>query len=134
MANQKTDTFEWLCNNCNYLHIETAPKRLDGLLQVVCSQCGTARELALIELPEVGFAGNWMSTKCWQCQERSNCFSKSNKKIFQKRLKAINKLGSCEDYAFDHAAVKSDRFQARHDEISFDEIYNSEEFPLDKED
>jgi len=128
----KPDTFEWVCNNCNYVHIEKlrSTKPENESVERTCSQCGTIRQIKLVELPEAGLAGDWLDSKCRQCEERKDCLSKDNKKIFYARLKLINKLGFCEDYVFDHSQIEIDKRQVCHEERTFDDIFNKGQMPI----
>lgn len=130
----KTHDFEWTCMKCGYLHIEySAPKNYrDNTVKLLCNQCGSIRRIAIVDVPESALAGNWFGEKCQKCTERSECFSKENKKIHNKRVNLISKLGFCEDYVVDSSQLPTDKRQVCHEEVEFDELFNRGIFPIDE--
>lgn len=80
---------------------------------------------------ELRIANDWLFVKCPQCTERPTCFSKENKKKHEARIQIIDTLGFCEDYIVDSTKLKTDRRQVCHEEVTFDELYNKGEFPID---
>jgi len=132
----KPDIFEWTCTKCNYLHVEIiAPKnRKDNTIKLECKQCGDIRHITLVDVPESALAGNWLSEKCHQCTEREECLSKDNRKIHNKRVHLISKLGFCEDYIVDSSQLQTDKRQVCHEEVTFDDLFNKGIFPINPED
>ena len=131
----KTHNFEWTCMKCNYTNTEYyIPKNYrDNTVKLICKQCRSIRHIAIIDIPECALAGNWLSEKCHRCTERTECLSKENKKIHNKRVTLISKLGFCEDYVVDSSQLPTDKRQVCHEEVEFDELFNKGIFPIDPE-
>jgi len=105
--NYKPKTFEWTCNECNYLHVEVLKfrKSKDDTINLNCNQCGSTRKIKLVEVPDASLSSDWLITKCSQCMERKECLSKDSRNVFNKRTRLIGKLGFCEDYVVDSSRL-----------------------------
>jgi len=128
------ETFDWTCYNCKTLNIEThiSSKIVNETIKLMCSYCGQLRPIKLVDLPEAVMVVDWIGSKCPQCIERINCFNEENK-IFKQRTKLINKLSFCEDYIVDASRLQTDNRQICHEEVTFDDLFNKGQFPLDLE-
>jgi len=130
----KSETFEWMCNVCQYLHSEISipPETKDGVIKLACKECGSIRHIKLVDLRECALTNDWISIKCHQCLERIECLFSKNTKIFNARFKLINKLGFCEDYVVDSSKLSTNNRQVCHEEVTFRDLYNTGNFPINE--
>jgi len=128
------ESFEWICNVCQYLHSEISipSETKDGVIKLACKECGSIRHIKLVDLQESELADNWISIKCRQCLERTECLFSKTAKAFNRRFKLINKLGFCEDYVVDSSQFSTSNKQMCHEEVTFKDLYNSGNFPIDE--